>query len=52
MVRNYRKPLIIGAPKGLLRDPLATSVINEMGPGTTFQVSLFEETKLNHFYMG
>lgn len=36
MVRDYRKPLIIIAPKTLLRLSAATSNITEMGPGTTF----------------
>ncbi|KAJ3050906.1 hypothetical protein HK097_008117 [Rhizophlyctis rosea] len=33
---NYRKPLIVVAPKGLLRHPLAISDLTDMQPGTTF----------------
>ncbi|KAH9272968.1 oxoglutarate dehydrogenase (succinyl-transferring), E1 component [Batrachochytrium salamandrivorans] len=36
ILRNYRKPLIVAAPKVLLRHPLATSDISEMSSGTTF----------------
>ncbi|XP_055970675.1 LOW QUALITY PROTEIN: 2-oxoadipate dehydrogenase complex component E1 [Sorex fumeus] len=36
MVRNFRKPLIVAAPKMLLRFPAAVSTLQEMGPGTTF----------------
>ncbi|KAG1828499.1 thiamine diphosphate-binding protein [Suillus variegatus] len=35
--RNYRKPLIVAAPKGLLRLPAASSRLTDMGPGTAFQ---------------
>nr|KAJ3421659.1 hypothetical protein HK105_002764 [Polyrhizophydium stewartii] len=34
--RNYRKPLIVAAPKVLLRHPAATSDLADMAPGTTF----------------
>ena len=37
MVRNYRKPLIVASPKGLLRSPAAASPIEEMGPNTSFR---------------
>lgn len=37
MVRNYRKPLIIVAPKTLLRLSAAVSSLQDMGPKTTFQ---------------
>lgn len=37
MVRNFRKPLVVVAPKILLRLPEATSSLDEMAPGTTFQ---------------
>ncbi|WRT65523.1 oxoglutarate dehydrogenase (succinyl-transferring), E1 component [Kwoniella shivajii] len=37
MKRNYRKPLIVASPKGLLRSPLAASSLSEMTPGNTFQ---------------
>ncbi|KAJ1653041.1 hypothetical protein IWQ61_006754 [Dispira simplex] len=35
--RNYRKPLVVAAPKTLLRSPLAISSLDDMAPGTTFQ---------------
>lgn len=35
--RNYRKPLIVAAPKGLLRAPQATSIIGDFVPGTRFE---------------
>jgi 2-oxoglutarate dehydrogenase E1 component len=34
--RNFRKPLVIAAPKSLLRHKLAVSKLDEMGPGTSF----------------
>uniref|UniRef100_A0A8D0C110 2-oxoadipate dehydrogenase complex component E1 n=1 Tax=Salvator merianae TaxID=96440 RepID=A0A8D0C110_SALMN len=37
MVRNFRKPLIVAAPKTLLRLPAAVSSLQEMAPGTTFK---------------
>ena len=37
MVRNFRKPLVVVAPKVLLRLPAASSSLNDMGPGTCFQ---------------
>ena len=37
MKRQFRKPLVIVAPKILLRHPLAVSDLNEMAPGTSFQ---------------
>ncbi|XP_078275593.1 2-oxoadipate dehydrogenase complex component E1 [Rhinoraja longicauda] len=37
MVRNFRKPLIVAAPKQLLRLPAAVSSLDEMAPGTTFK---------------
>ncbi|TCD66088.1 hypothetical protein EIP91_001846 [Steccherinum ochraceum] len=36
MKRPFRKPLIVAAPKALLRLPAATSSLAEMAPGTTF----------------
>ena len=36
MVRNFRKPLIVIAPKAMLRHPSCVSSLNEMAPGTTF----------------
>ncbi|KAH7887154.1 dehydrogenase E1 and transketolase domain-containing protein 1 [Phlebopus sp. FC_14] len=35
--RNYRKPLVVAAPKGLLRLPAASSRLADMLPGTHFQ---------------
>ncbi|XP_043274432.1 probable 2-oxoglutarate dehydrogenase E1 component DHKTD1, mitochondrial isoform X2 [Venturia canescens] len=37
MVRNFRKPLIVVAPKTLLRHASATSSLMEMAPKTSFQ---------------
>lgn len=37
MTRNYRKPLVVAAPKGLLRLPAASSSLGELGPGTRFR---------------
>lgn len=37
MVRPYRKPLIVAAPKVLLRLPAAASRLADMGPGSHFQ---------------
>ncbi|XP_060070880.1 2-oxoadipate dehydrogenase complex component E1-like [Ylistrum balloti] len=37
MVRNYRKPLVVVAPKVLLRLSAATSSLSDMTPGTSFK---------------
>lgn len=37
MKRNYRKPLVVAAPKGLLRSPVAASKIEDFGPDRHFQ---------------
>ncbi|KAH7108012.1 dehydrogenase E1 and transketolase domain-containing protein 1 [Auriculariales sp. MPI-PUGE-AT-0066] len=37
MLRNYRKPLIVASPKGLLRAPEASSPLSDFEPGTSFQ---------------
>jgi probable 2-oxoglutarate dehydrogenase E1 component DHKTD1 len=37
MIRNFRKPLVVVAPKVLLRLPAASSTIDEMGPDTFFK---------------
>jgi probable 2-oxoglutarate dehydrogenase E1 component DHKTD1 len=42
MIRNFRKPLIVVAPKILLRLPEATSTLAEMAPSSTFQPVLSE----------
>jgi len=36
MLRDYRKPLIMAAPKGLLRLPSCQSSLSEMKPGSSF----------------
>ncbi|KAL1739485.1 Transketolase, pyrimidine binding domain-containing protein [Schizophyllum fasciatum] len=37
MARNFRKPLIVAGPKGLLRLPAAGSSLADMAPGTAFE---------------
>ena len=37
MIRSFRKPLVVVAPKILLRLSAAASTLNDMGPGTHFQ---------------
>ncbi|CAE6523813.1 unnamed protein product [Rhizoctonia solani] len=49
MLRNYRKPLIVAAPKGLLRSPLTLSeaaacTLADMDVGTEFQPVLADPT--------
>ncbi|GAB1600706.1 probable 2-oxoglutarate dehydrogenase E1 component DHKTD1, mitochondrial [Argonauta hians] len=44
MVRNYRKPLIVVAPKTLLRLSSAASSLLDMAPGTTYQPVLGDST--------
>ena len=36
MVRNFRKPAVVVAPKILLRLPAAMSALADLRPGTTF----------------
>ena len=36
MIRNFRKPLIVVAPKVLLRLPAASSSLADMATGTSF----------------
>ena len=36
MIRNFRKPLVVVAPKILLRMAAASSSLNDMGPGSYF----------------
>ncbi|XP_054014443.1 probable 2-oxoglutarate dehydrogenase E1 component DHKTD1 homolog, mitochondrial [Hylaeus anthracinus] len=43
MVRNFRKPLIIVAPKILLRHTVATSLLQDMGPKTKFENVIGDE---------
>ena len=45
MHRPFRKPLIIFAPKSLLRHKSAVSKIEEMGPKTTFHRVLWDDTQ-------
>jgi len=42
-VRNYRKPLVVVAPKTLLRLPAAASQLKDMAPGTSFKPVLPDE---------
>ena len=37
MLRNFRKPIVIAAPKIGLKHPKAVSAIDEFLPGTAFQ---------------
>lgn len=37
MVRNHRKPLVVAAPKVILRLPAAAATLADIGPGTSFQ---------------
>lgn len=45
MIRPYRKPLIIIAPKLLLRHPLTASKISDFSPGTHFKPVLMDTPK-------
>ncbi|KAK2191948.1 hypothetical protein NP493_42g09044 [Ridgeia piscesae] len=47
MVRNFRKPLVVAAPKTLLRSPVATSQLSQMAPGTSFQPVLGDTHAVN-----
>ncbi|GAA5990236.1 hypothetical protein JCM10908_005888 [Rhodotorula pacifica] len=42
MKREYRKPLVVFSPKGILRLPAAASSLQEMSEGTSFQPVLTE----------
>jgi probable 2-oxoglutarate dehydrogenase E1 component DHKTD1 len=44
MVRNFRKPLVVASPKILIRLPAATSTLSEMGPNTSFQPILGDDS--------
>ncbi|ELT94079.1 hypothetical protein CAPTEDRAFT_182291 [Capitella teleta] len=37
MLRNFRKPLVIAAPKVMLRHPSCVSSLADMAPGSTFE---------------
>ncbi|KAL9938230.1 hypothetical protein V8E36_002853 [Tilletia maclaganii] len=43
LLRNYRKPLVVATPKGLLRAQECTSTLSDFGPGTRFQEVLCEQ---------
>lgn len=47
MLRPYRKPLIVAAPKILLKSPLAVSDFSDMAPGTAFAPVLGEALSQN-----
>ncbi|KAM0749510.1 2-oxoglutarate dehydrogenase, E1 component [Meredithblackwellia eburnea MCA 4105] len=42
MIREYRKPLVVFSPKGILRLPAASATLEELGPGTSFQPVLVD----------
>ena len=44
MKRNFRKPLIVMAPKVLLRHSMAISKLEDMGPGSDFQPILTDQS--------
>jgi len=44
MKRNYRKPLVVMSPKGLLRSPLAASPLSDMAGSIRFRPVLDSET--------
>lgn len=43
MLRNYRKPLVIAAPKVGLKHPRANSDINDFAPGNVFQPTIAKD---------
>jgi len=45
MRRNFRKPLILMTPKSLLRHKKATSMLKEMGPGSSFHRVLWDDAE-------
>jgi len=45
MIRNYRKPLVVIAPKTLLRLPAASASLEEMAPGKCFQTVLSDTSE-------
>jgi len=48
IVRDYKKPLIVIAPKTLLRHPEALSPLSSLGPGTCFQSVLSDPIAAAH----
>ncbi len=44
--RNFRKPLIIMAPKSLLRHKRAVSTLEDMGPGSSFHRVLWDDAEM------
>jgi len=46
LLREFRKPLIVMAPKSLLRHKKATSTLADMGEGTTFHRTLWDDEDL------
>jgi len=46
MHRNFRKPLIVMTPKSLLRHKLCVSRLQDMGPGTSFHLVMYDDVKL------
>ncbi|KAL8279079.1 hypothetical protein RQP46_008537 [Phenoliferia psychrophenolica] len=42
LVRDYRKPLVVFSPKGILRLPAAASKMEDFAPGTSFQSILVD----------
>ena len=46
MVRNFRKPLVVVAPKVLLRLSAASSSLDDMAPGTTQNGIISEHLRL------
>jgi 2-oxoglutarate dehydrogenase E1 component len=45
MQRNFRKPLVLMAPKSLLRHKRVVSKLSEMGPETTFHRVLWDDAQ-------
>jgi probable 2-oxoglutarate dehydrogenase E1 component DHKTD1 len=43
MLRNYRKPLVIAAPKVGLKHPKADSNINDFAPGNVFKPTIAKQ---------
>ena len=45
MRRNFRKPLILMTPKSLLRHKKCISILDEMGPGSSFHRVLWDDAE-------